>query len=130
VPDANVVQQGAGLLNIEGATRIAGALRTDIASKVSQGNIQVGDTMLAAGASMPGATSVVAGQAFGWGGYIFAGGCHILAGAELITRFQAIYDPRLVWVSSRITRDGSPVSSGPLISSGVIDAGPIVGAEG
>jgi subtilisin family serine protease len=50
VPNANLVQQGAGLLNIEGATRVAGALRTDIASKVAQGTIEVGDNILASGA--------------------------------------------------------------------------------
>ncbi|HEV8486968.1 MAG TPA: S8 family serine peptidase, partial [Blastocatellia bacterium] len=51
--DANIVEQGAGLLNIEGATRLAGALRSDISSRTALGTIRLGDPLLAAGAAMP-----------------------------------------------------------------------------
>src|SRR5262249_12145129 len=60
VNGANILQQGAGLLNIEGATRLAGALRTDISAKVAQGQLTVGDSLLSG--AMPTASSTVAGQ--------------------------------------------------------------------
>ena len=87
LPGANIVQQGAGLLNIEGAARLAGALRTDIAQAIAQGTIRVGDGLLARGATMPVQTSIIAGQSVAWGGYVFAGGSHLLAGAELFRRY-------------------------------------------
>ncbi|HEY9231687.1 MAG TPA: S8 family peptidase, partial [Blastocatellia bacterium] len=83
VANANLVQQGAGLLNVEGAARLAGVLRQDVAQAVSQGTIHVGDSMLAPNAAMPSPVSSIAGQSVSWGGYIFAGGSHLLAGQEL-----------------------------------------------
>ncbi|MGH9822642.1 MAG: S8 family serine peptidase, partial [Blastocatellia bacterium] len=67
VPGANIVQQGAGLLNIEGATRLAGALRTDISSAAGRGTLKVGDPILAAGAALPAPSSTIAGQTTPWG---------------------------------------------------------------
>ncbi|HKP11708.1 MAG TPA: S8 family serine peptidase [Blastocatellia bacterium] len=122
VPGANIVQQGAGLLNVEGAARLAGALRTDIAQAITRGTIHVGDTLLARGATMPVPISILAGQSVPWGGYVFAGGAHLLAGAELFKRYQAIYDPSLVWARGCVTLDESPVSNMQLITAGVIDA--------
>src|SRR5262249_50547704 len=87
---ANILQQGAGLLNTDGAIRLAGALRTDISDKIAQGTLNVGDSLLAG--SMPSQSSTIAGETFQWGGYIFAGGTHLLAGQPLVTKYQAIYD--------------------------------------
>src|SRR4030095_13699362 len=50
---ASLVHQGAGLLNIDGAVRLAQALRTDIASAVAASTIQPGDNLLASGQSLP-----------------------------------------------------------------------------
>lgn len=122
VPGANIVQQGAGLLNVEGAARLAGALRTDVTQAIARGTIHVGDSLLARGATMPVQTSIIAGQSVPWGGYVFAGGAHVLAGAELFKRFQAIYDPSLVWARGCVTLDEAPVSDMQLITAGVIDA--------
>ncbi|MFL6214530.1 MAG: S8 family serine peptidase [Blastocatellia bacterium] len=122
VPGANIVQQGAGLLNIEGAARLAGALRTDIAPAIAQGTIHVGDGLLARGATMPVPTSIIAGQSVAWGGYIFAGGAHLLAGAELFRRYQAIYNPSLVWARERVTVSELSILNTQLITAGVIDA--------
>jgi hypothetical protein len=118
---ANICQQGAGLMNIEGAVRLAGALRTDIASSISRGTINAGDPLLRAGATFPAASSTIAGSACPWGGYIFAGGSHVLAGAELFKRYQAIYNPALVWVRNRVTINDSPAPDCALISEGVIN---------
>jgi serine protease AprX len=122
LPNANLSQQGAGLLNIEGAVRLATVLRTDISLATSLGLIRVGDSLLRAGASLPTPTSTVAGQSFNWGGYIFAGGSHILAGSELFRRYQAIYNPALVWVRDRVTLNDQSTTNRQLITSRVINA--------
>ena len=42
IAGANLLEQGAGLLNVDGAVRLAKALRTDIASAVAAGTISAG----------------------------------------------------------------------------------------
>ncbi len=112
LPDASIIKQGAGLLNIEGATRLAGALKTNISTSIKQGSIRVGDSMLATGATFPSPVSNIGGRLARWGRYIFAGGSHILAGEALFRRYQAIYDPAIVWVRDAVTRGGTPVANG------------------
>ena len=105
----NMIQQGAGLLNIEGAVQLAGVLRTDISTALARGTLRVGDNLLRSGATMPVPRTTIAGQTFNWGGYIFAGGSHILAGPDLFKRYQAIYDPGIIWVRDQVTRNGGNV---------------------
>jgi hypothetical protein len=78
--------------------------------------------VLARGATMPVQTSIIAGQSVAWGGYIFAGGSHLLASAELFKRYQAIYNPTLVWARDRVTVGEEPILNTQLITAGVIDA--------
>ncbi len=122
LPNANLSQQGAGLLNIEGATRLAGVLRTDIALKAKLGLLDTGDSLLRSGASLPVPVSSVGGYSFSWGGYIFAGGSHLLAGGELFKKYQAIYDPALVWVRERVMVCEQVCGGRQLITAGVINA--------
>jgi serine protease AprX len=130
IPNANISEQGAGLLNIEGAAQLAGALRRDISGAVSSGTIHVGDSLLAPSASMPGPSSTLDGQNFAWGGYIFAGGSHLLAGAELFRHYQRIYDPAVVWVRGQVTINGTPATDCQLITAHVIDADPTASSYG
>ena len=53
LPGANLLQQGAGQLNVEGAVRLAKSLRTDIAGALAAGTLKPGDDLLAAGKSLP-----------------------------------------------------------------------------
>src|SRR6185295_17504494 len=48
-PSSNICQQRAGLLNVEGAARLTGALRTDIAISIARGSMNVGDSLLRTG---------------------------------------------------------------------------------
>src|SRR5262249_3299359 len=123
----NIVEQGAGLLNIEGAVRLAGALRKDVASAISLNTIKVGDPLMLS--QMPAAVSTLDGQSFNWGGYIFAGGSHILAGADLFKRYQLIYNPAVVWVRDTVTISGSPSGNCQLITSNVIDGDVLAGTS-
>src|SRR6185503_5351301 len=128
LPNSNICQQGAGLLNIEGAARLAGALRTDISTAIAQGRIRSGDPLLAQGAAMPAPISNVSGQNFAWGMYIFAGGSHIVAGADLFRRYQPIYNPALVWVREIVRINESPSRNSQLLTQGVINADLIAGS--
>ena len=46
IAGANLLQQGAGLLNVDGALSLAGALRTDLASAIERGGIAAGASRL------------------------------------------------------------------------------------
>jgi serine protease AprX len=47
LPNYNLVQQGAGMLNIDGAIVLASVLRTDIASQIQANGLNGGDSLLA-----------------------------------------------------------------------------------
>ncbi|HEY6354941.1 MAG TPA: S8 family serine peptidase, partial [Burkholderiaceae bacterium] len=96
LPGANLLQQGAGLLNIDGAVALATALRTDLASAIASGTIASGQSMLAPGATMPSASSTLAGGSFAWSRIVYAGGNGVVSGNALFTKYQPIWDPRLV----------------------------------
>jgi serine protease AprX len=100
--NANLVQQGTGQLNIDGAVKIAQALRTDIASAVRNGRIRVGDSLLAPGKSLPAPVSLLNNESVQWSRLIFAGGSYVLSGAPLLMQYQAFYDPRVLWVRERV----------------------------
>ncbi len=90
---ANLLQQGAGLLNVDGAMQLASALRSDLAA------LKAGDTMLVKGKKMPKPVSVLNGQTIAWSQLIFAGGSHVLTGSALLSKYQPFFDPTLVWVN-------------------------------
>ena len=95
---ANLLQQGAGQLNVDGAVRLAQALRKDIGSALAAGTLRTGDNLLANGASLPAMRSTLNGENVDWGRIAFAGGSHLVSGDALFTHWQPIYDPRLTWV--------------------------------
>src|SRR5439155_8689258 len=112
LPTANLLQQGTGLLNIDGAVRLAAALRTDIGPALAAGTLRAGDPLLAAGRTLPVAQSTIAGQTFAWGRLVTAGGNYVLTGDPLFTRWQPMYDPRLTLTRNVVLR--STVSYWPL----------------
>jgi len=148
IPDANLLQQGAGLLNVEGAVKLAGALRSDLASAIESGSIAAGAPMLAPGKTMPSPVSRINGADVPWSRIVFAGGSHVLSGPTLFDQYQSIYDPRLVWVRDSAQRyDVSywpaghgeaprtwvksivarPAPSQPLLTAGVVWVSPLAG---
>jgi serine protease AprX len=98
LPGHNLLQQGAGLLNLEGAVKLAQSLRTDIHTAVQAGTISAGANLLATGKTLPTArSSTIGGQAFNWSRIVYVGGNRIATGDRLFTTFQPIWDPRTVW---------------------------------
>ena len=53
LPGASLLQQGAGMINVEGAIRLARALRSDIGTAAASGVLVPGASMLATGRSKP-----------------------------------------------------------------------------
>ena len=96
------VQQGAGLLNIEGAVRLAMALKPDIASRIASNSVSAGDFMLANGASFPDQYSWFNDMSFNWSRMVFAGGNRVFSGSDLFVKFQPIWDPRIAWASNNV----------------------------
>ena len=104
LPNANLLQQGAGLLNIDGAMALAKSLRSDVANAIAAGSIAPGDSLLAAGAALPTPSSNVAGGAFNWSRIVYAGGNAVITGSALFTSYQPIWDPRLVWANGVVLK--------------------------
>jgi subtilisin family serine protease len=77
----NMLEQGAGQLNIDGAVRLAKLVQTTLPTTV-------GTTLLTA--ALPTQQSTIAGQTFKWGqGVITNWG--FLSGTELMTKWQSVY---------------------------------------
>ncbi len=64
--------------------------------------------MLAAGKSMPVATSTINGATFNWSRIVTAGGNHVVSGSALFTKVQAIWDPRITWAGG-VARHRQPI---------------------
>jgi serine protease AprX len=150
VAGANLLQQGAGLLNVDGAVRLALSLRTDIRTSVEAGTLAPGASLLAAGQSLPLASSTVNGETFNWSRIVYAGGNQVMSGGALFTKFQPIWDQRLVWargVARCATVTFWPATSGvpantyaksitwaaapnqSLVTGGVVNATPLAGTS-
>jgi serine protease AprX len=80
----NMLEQGAGELNIEGAVRVATLMRTDCSS-----GLALGDSLLTG--STPTHSTTIAGFQFPWAGGAVAGHTYV-SGVELITDYQKVYD--------------------------------------
>ena len=150
LPGANLLQQGAGQLNVDGAVALAKVLRTDLASAVNAGTLVPGANLLATGKLMPAKLSNVQGTSFNWSRIVFAGGNQVYSGDTLFTKFQPFYDPRVTWANGVVSRrqvaywPGSLLvaantfpqtitetfpASLPLVTAGVVNAVPLAGVS-
>jgi serine protease AprX len=102
VGQANLAQQGAGLVDVPGAVAVAQSLSPTIASQIANGTITVGDSLLAPGMQLPAPVSNIGGQTVNWSQFVVMGGSHVLSGSSLLTQFQAVYDPTLLWVGNGV----------------------------
>src|SRR6185369_3849944 len=139
LPGANLLQQGAGLVNVPGAITLSKALSSNINTRVANGSLRVGDSIMSG--AMPAPVSVIEGRTVNWSRFVYLGGRHIVAGENLFRKFQPVYDPQLSWVAERvrytqIERFSNGAASGfeegilrnaPLVSSGVVVLSSILG---
>ncbi|HVG21406.1 MAG TPA: S8 family peptidase [Blastocatellia bacterium] len=107
----NNFEQGAGQLNAEGAIRLAGLVRQDLAS------LPVGDPLL--NGPPPLQETTIAGETFPWGMGVIQR-WNFISGSDLFLFYQGIYG-RAILMSEGVTlSEGVLVSNGSLLSSGVL----------
>ncbi|MEN9416996.1 MAG: hypothetical protein RI988_616, partial [Pseudomonadota bacterium] len=92
----NLLQQGTGMINIDGALSLARAVRTDLSTLVAAGAVAPGATILRDGSGSAKALEHPPGSRE-WSRMAFAGGNQVVSGAALFARMQPIWDPRLNW---------------------------------
>ncbi len=83
----NMLEQGAGQLNIEGAIKIARTYKFD----KDFNSYKKGDSLLQSGQSVPSASSTISGTTFAWSQGILADHVY-LKGANLVSKYQDVYD--------------------------------------
>src|SRR5712691_2967683 len=108
----NMLEQGAGELNIEGAVRLAQLVRTNLSAST-----QVGSPLLTSSAPSP--QSTIAGQTFKWAqGVIFK--YNWATGSDLITKYQGIYGQGLLLSDGILMTDGLLLTDAKMLSSGIL----------
>ena len=119
---ANLLEQGAGELNVEGAVRLARLVRRDLSPLTP-----LGAPLLNAAAPAPQTT--IAGETFPWAqGIIVKYG--YATGAELITKYQKIYGLGVIATDAVTIADGVIATDRTLLSSGVIATDNILVSSG
>lgn len=106
--NANLVEQGSGLLNVDGAIKIAKTLRADIASAIDAKTIRAGDSLLAPSSFGFNTISFLTSANGPWSLLAFAGGTQLLSGSALLSTYQPPFDPKLSWVGQRV-RTTTPI---------------------
>ncbi|HKP35479.1 MAG TPA: S8 family peptidase, partial [Pyrinomonadaceae bacterium] len=108
----NMLEQGAGQLNIEGAVRLAKLVRTDLS-----GSTPVGTPLLTSAAPTP--TTTIAGQTFIWSQGVILNH-NWAAGSSLITKYQGIYGYCVLLGDGVLISDGVLLADLAKLSSGVL----------
>ena len=111
IAGANTLEQGAGLLNIDGAVRLARLVKTNPA------NLTHGADLLNSALPNP-QTSTIAGQLYFWGQGIITNHCFIY-GSELMTRWQSVYGLNKTLSDATIYANGNVIPIAGLLTSGV-----------
>ncbi|HWS86655.1 MAG TPA: S8 family serine peptidase [Pyrinomonadaceae bacterium] len=117
----NMLEQGAGGLNIEGAVRLAKLVRTDLDSP------RVGDPLLKGAA--PAAQSTVAGFTFPWARGFTARRAFV-TGDALVTRYQGVYARGRLLGDAVAEGDGSQAPDPSLMSRGIVLCDAILFGDG
>jgi hypothetical protein len=98
----NLFEQGAGLLNIDGAVRVAARLSS------KAGTLQVGQKLVT-GQGLPSPQSTIAGETITWSQELIWG-FGALKGAAVLTTQQAAYSQSLIWGIGNLDAWGAGVT--------------------
>lgn len=95
--DANLLQQGTGMLNVDGALRLARVIRPGLRDDVEMGQATPGASLLG-----PQQTGIPSDQSIpnangAWSRMIFVGGNRILSGDALFLQYHLAWDHRISW---------------------------------
>jgi len=119
---SNMLEQGAGELNLEGAVRLARLVRKDLSSSTA-----VGSSLLTA--SLPAPQSTIAGQTFTWSqGMVISSSW--ASGSDLIARYQAIYGQGVLVCDGVLITDGVLVADATKLTRGVLVSDQVIISNG
>ena len=119
----NMLEQGAGEINIEGAVRLARMVRSDLTPGTAVG------TPLLSTSIPPTPQTTIAGQTFNWSqGLTFK--YNYATGTELITRYQGIYRPGVLVSDGVFVIDGGLASDRTMLSNGVVVSDGVMVSDG
>jgi serine protease AprX len=118
----NMLEQGAGELNLEGAVRLAKLVRTDLSATT-----KVGSPLLTSAAPSP--QSTIAGQTFKWSqGVLFK--YDWAKSSDLITKYQGIYGLGILLGDGILLSDGILVADASKLSGGILVSDNIMVSNG
>jgi subtilisin family serine protease len=119
----NLLEQGAGAVNIEGALRLAKDVRTDLTSLTP-----LGKSLLTATA-LPVPQTTIAAHTFTWAQGILLGRSYA-TGLDLITKYQEIYDLGVLVTDGVLVNDGVLVTDYTKLTIGVLVTDNIILSSG
>jgi subtilisin family serine protease len=112
LPNVNMLEQGAGQLNVEGAIKVAKLVRADLTNSTA-----IGTSMLTAAAPTP--QSTIDGTTFSWSQGVIADQSYA-KGVSLITKYQQVYDLGVLICDGTMLSNGVLVADQTMVSSGVL----------
>ena len=111
---ANLLEQGAGELNVEGAVRLARLVRRDLSALTP-----LGAPLLVSTDAAPAPQTTIAGETFVWSQGVVVGHGYA-TGADLILKYQKIYGLGVIATDAVLTADGVIATDRTFLTSGVI----------
>jgi len=119
----NMLEQGAGQLNIEGAVRLAKLMRTDLTAATL-----VGAPLLTT-LTLPSPQTTIAGQTFTWSQGLIMNRNYV-TGTSLMTKYQRMYGLGVLIGDGVMIGDGVLIGNTTMLSSGVLIGDQIMTSSG
>ena len=119
----NMLEQGAGQVNIAGAVQLAQSVRTDLSTTTT-----VGSPLLTVDAP-PAPETTIANHTFTWSRGIILNHTYV-TGLDLITKYQLVYAPGNLLGSGVVTGDGVLMLDPSFFSDGVVTGDHILTSYG
>ena len=123
LPGYNMFEQGAGEINVQGATVLAKRIRTDLSPTTPVG------TPLLIPSTTLNPQSLIASQTIPWAQGINIGQT-VARGTDLVTKYQKIYGTGVLLSDGVLIGDGVLISDGTMITNGVLLSDNIMTSNG
>src|SRR5215813_1097461 len=123
IAKANMLEQGAGELNVEGAVRLAKLVRTDLSNATPTGSPFLTNS------TPPNPQTTIAGQTFSWSQGLIVKYSY-LKGTNLIMKYQPIYAHGVLLEDGDVAGDGIMVSDGIMVTDSIVMGDNIMTSDG
>ncbi|HEV7398372.1 MAG TPA: S8 family serine peptidase, partial [Pyrinomonadaceae bacterium] len=119
----NMLEQGAGQLNVEGAVRVAKLVRTDLTNSTATGSAFLTTN------TAPTPQTTIGNQTFTWSRGLIMKYSYV-TGTNLLMKYQPIYAQGLVMGDGDVAGDGILVSDGIILGDGLVMGDTILISDG